>query len=159
MSSLYRRYGSRTELIYRVLLTDLNEARFSWSNEILDVLDHPDPASRAADTFLAVLKRVYENPHDAHRLLEVTVAARTDPDLLALVTGQIASAVDARTDLIRRLGEAGVVDERISASALAWFIQALPIGVRLLSSIGIVPESETARDGFAAICGACLVTT
>lgn len=157
VNSLYRRYGSRADLIQQVLLTDMHEARFTWSNNLMEVLVDGDPVTRASEMLAQVLERVHSDERESNRLLEITVAARTDAVVLAHVLDQIHGAVMARAELVRRMQAASVVTEPPSAESVSWFIQAVPIGVRVLASIGRVPSLKTTTEGLRRVCGACLV--
>lgn len=155
MNALYRRYGSRADLIRKVLMTDMNEARFAWSEEFLAALCHADPAVPAAEVLTRTLRRVYEDEASMRLLLEVTVAARTDEKIMDGIVGQIRAAVESRTELVRRFHDAGVLSEEISAECVSWFIQAVPIGVRLLASTGAIPDPDVMGEGLLEVCRSC----
>lgn len=146
--ALYRRYGSRADVIRRVLLTDLDEERFAWSNEFLEVVSGDDPINGAAEAMERTLRRVYEDEPMMRRLLEVTVAARTDDSIKAHVIGHIRAAVEERRVVIAGLQEIGILKSGASDETLSWFIQAVPIGTRLMAAAGLLPGNTTVVDAF-----------
>ena len=153
MKALYRRYGSRAELIQRVLLSDMNADRFGWSDELLEVLIHPNPVVSAAEVLARTLRRVYEDQAAARMLLEVTVAARADATVRTGVVTQVRAAAEARTELIRQLQDAEVVTRTLTPEGLSWFTQAVPIGVRLLAAVGRVPTDAEVVPAMLGVCG------
>lgn len=156
VGALYRRYGSRADLIRQVLLTDMHEARFAWSDDLIEVLVDADPVNRAAEMLARVLERVHSDQGEAQRLLEITVAARTSDAVRTHIVEHIGSAVVARFELARRLQEAGVISHRPDATSLSWFIQAVPIGFRLLASVNRIAPQKTITEGLRHICAGCL---
>lgn len=154
--TLYRRYGSRADVIRKVLLNDMDEERFAWSKEFLEVVSGDDPVNGAASAMGRTLRRVYEDEPTMRRLLEVTVAARTDDSIKAQVLGHVRAAVDERRVVITGLQEAGVLKSGVSAEALSWFIQAVPIGTRLMAATGFPPEDKTVVEAFRMILENCV---
>jgi AcrR family transcriptional regulator len=138
--ALYRRFRGRSELLADVLKSQLTPERYAWAEEFIQTLDHPDDLDAGARYLAALTARTWTEDQGAQLLLEITVAAHTDEELRTGIMQEITKVADAREEMLRQFIELGLVRTGLSASTLAWLLQVPPIGMRILASIGMIPN-------------------
>lgn len=139
--AVYRRFSSRSELMIRAFIAGLGPERYAWTPDFLAVLDR-DGLEGAGEYWASLCQRIWQDEAQAHLLLEFTVAAHTDDQVLASVLREISSVAANREFLFSSLIDAGIVNAGHPPDGLAWTLQIPPVGMRLLASIGMVPTSE-----------------
>lgn len=137
--AIYRRFNSRSQILARAFLAELPPERYAWTEPLLTALDNQG-LDGAAKFFVGLLRRIWEDEFSARMLLEFTIAAHTDDEVLHTILTEIQKVADGREELFIKLQEAGIVREDVSPEALSWLLQIPPIGMRLLASIRIVPS-------------------
>ena len=156
ISTLYRRFPSRSELLRSILVDEMQSERYSWSKDLIEAATIDRAVDVVVDITLDAMRRVYDNTDEQTFLLEITTAARVDLPVRQQLTSQITASVEARTRLFDRLRDAGFLTRAITGEELAWLFQAPPIGARLLGALGHRPTDDTMRSGLRRVCGALL---
>lgn len=140
--AIYRRYAGRGEVLDDVLRAELTPERYAWVQDFIAAVAQPDGLTAGARYLAGLIARNWQDERSATLLLEITVAAHTDPQVLAGVMREITKVADSRTALLEQFVDIGLIRDDVSASTLAWLFQISPVGMRILASIGMVPTQE-----------------
>lgn len=147
MGSMYRRFPSRAELLRALLIDEVQSGRYAWSTDMVAALTGPSPLAAAVDVLSHAVRQVYDDRESASLILEITVAARSEPVLRTQLLDQIVEVVDSRTALFGRLQSVGILADRPSADQVSWLFQAPPIGARALGALGYRPTDSDIGTG------------
>lgn len=135
--AMYRRYGSKAQLLSDVLVTQLNPSRYEWTWQLIQGLSSDDPYGNAADVLTSRMLEVSRNAPLQKVLLQVGVAARNDENLRRQVQDRIIAAHHVRANMFEHFQEIGLVRDDVDPAVLAWGFQAIPVGVRVLLPLGV----------------------
>ena len=149
--ALYRRYQGKSRLLADVLLTQLQPDRYTWTWDLVQALASEDPFGDAATVVANRLIDVAEDAPAQKVLLQVGIAARSDPALRAQIAERVRIAHRARVDMVRRFSETGLLREDVSPEVLAWGFQAIPVGVRATLPLGVPLDREVVSASMAAL--------
>ena len=149
--ALYRRYPGKSRLLADVLLTQLQPDRYTWTWDLVQALASEDPFSDAATVVANRLITVAEDAPAQKVLLQVGIAARSDPALRAQIAERVRIAHAARVDMVRHFAEAGVLRDDVSPEVFAWGFQAIPVGVRATLPLGVPLDPEVVSASMAAL--------
>lgn len=149
--ALYRRYEGKSRLLADVLLTQLEPDRYTWTWGLVRALASEDPFSDAATVLANRLLVAAEDAPAQKVLLQVGIAARSDPELRAQIAERIRIAHTARVDMVRHFAETGVLREDVSPEVFAWGFQTIPVGVRATLPIGVSLDPEAVSAAMAAL--------
>lgn len=149
--ALYRRYDGKSRLLADVLLTQLQPDRYTWTWDLVQALASEDPFSDAATVVANRLIAVADDAPAQKVLLQVGIAARSDPALRAQIAERVRIAHAARVDMVRHFAETGVLREDVSPEVFAWGFQAIPVGVRATLPLGVPLHHEVVSASMAAL--------
>ena len=144
--ALYRRYDGKSRLLADVLLTQLHPDRYTWTWDLVKALAGQDPYGGAADV---ITRRLIEQAVDLPSqrvLLQVGVAARSDPALRAQISERIRIADDTRVEVVRHFIDVGLLRGDIDPHVLTWGFQAIPVGLRALLPLGVAVDEAQIRS-------------
>lgn len=145
--ALYRRYSSRSDLLVDVLMSELQGHRYAWMTTLIAALQSADPLSSAAHVMTEALMTAVADTPTNRMLLEITVTARTDEHVRRKLVGQVDTVAQSRVAVFEHLADAGLIQPHLDCTALAWLLQAAPIGGRLMCAAGVLPEAITLESG------------
>ena len=149
--ALYRRYQGKSRLLADVLLTQLEPDRYTWTWDLVQALATADPFSDAATVLANRLIAVAQDAPAQKVLLQVGIAARSDPALREQIAERVKVAHAARVDMVRHFAETGVLREDVSPEVFAWGFQAIPVGVRATLPLGVPLHHEVVSASMAAL--------
>ena len=149
--ALYRRYEGKSRLLADVLLTQLEPDRYTWTWDLVRAFGSEAPFSDAATVLANRLIVVAEDAPAQRVLLQVGIAARSDPALRAQIAERIRIAHAARVDMVRHFAETGVLREDVSPEVFAWGFQTIPVGVRATLPLGVPLDREAVSASMAAL--------
>ena len=149
--ALYRRYEGKSRLLADVLLTQLEPDRYTWTWDLVRAFGSEAPFSDAATVLANRLIVVAEDAPAQRVLLQVGIAARSDPALRAQIAERIRIAHAARVDMVRHFAETGVLREDVPPEVFAWGFQTIPVGVRATLPIGIPLDRDAVSASMAAL--------
>lgn len=130
--AIYRRYGSKDQLVADTIRAYLRGDRTSWAVPFISRLAGVEPGDPAA-VLAQQLSEVAEMGSEESRLfLEFLAAARMSPDARQALVQRIQGAQVSRERLFIAMSEAGMFTQGDSPLALSWAMQIAPTGVRLL---------------------------
>lgn len=152
--ALYRRYPGKSGLLADVLLTQLAPDRYTWTWDLVRALASADPFMMAADVLAQRLITMAEDAPAQKVLLQVGIAARSDPALRDQIDERIRIAHSARVDMARQFVEAGVLRRDVAPEVFAWGFQAIPVGVRATLPLGIPLDPDVVSPSMAALLAA-----
>ncbi len=155
--ALYRRYQGKSRLLADVLLTQLQPDRYSWTWDLVQAFSTDDPFTDAATVLAQQLMSAAEDAPAQKVLLQVGIAARSDPALRAHVAERIRIAHMARVDMVRHFAQTGVLREDVSPEVFAWGFQTIPVGVRATLPIGVPLDRDAVNASMAALLRAAAV--
>ncbi len=147
--ALYRRFRGRSDLLATTFFVNLPPERYAWTQPLLASLQ-ANGVNGGASLLTALCERIWKDEAGADALLELSIAAHTDPDLRNVITTEIQRVAENRAVFIAALQMNGIVRADVSPEATAWLFQVPPVGMRLLASIGIVPNSTDLTQLFGA---------
>lgn len=143
--AIYRRFTSISELLVNVLADELASDRKTWIPQVDAALRSSEPITASAAILARLLDEAIADGPGNRMLLEITVAARTNAVVRAQLVDRIESMARSRMHLFDQLAQAGLIGVDIQPNALAWLLQAPPVGGRLLASIDLAPPADTLR--------------
>ena len=149
--ALYRRYEGKSRLLADVLLTQLEPDRYTWTWDLVRAFGSEAPFSDAATVLANRLIVVAEDAPAQRVLLQVGIAARSDPALRAQIAERIRIAHAARVDMVRHFAETGVLREDVSPEVFAWGFQTIPVGVRATLPLGVPLGRDAVSASMAAL--------
>ncbi len=149
--ALYRRYQGKSRLLADVLLTQLEPDRYTWTWDLVQALATADPFSDAATVLASRLIAVAEDAPAQKVLLQVGIAARSDPALREQIAERVKVAHAARVDMVRHFAETGVLREDVLPEVFAWGFQAIPVGVRATLPLGVPLDRDAVSASMAAL--------
>ena len=149
--ALYRRYEGKSRLLADVLLTQLEPDRYTWTWDLVRAFGSEAPFSDAATVLANRLIVVAEDAPAQRVLLQVGIAARSDPALRAQIAERIRIAHAARVDMVRHFAETGVVREDVPPEVFAWGFQTIPVGVRATLPLGVPLDRDAVSASMAAL--------
>lgn len=143
--AVYRRYGSKTELVRDALVRELQPGRYSWTKSLVDAVagnhDSAGPGDVLADQIFTLL-------NDRTRTLatlEMIHAARTDESVRMTLVAQVEEAAAARASLFASIPRATDAAPAVSPVLMGWVIQMAPTGARVLVALGDEPDEDNVR--------------
>lgn len=139
--ALYRRFGSRSELLITAFVANLPPERYAWTQPLLAAM-HGAGLRGGAELLTGLCERIWTDEAGANALMEYSIAAHSDAALRGAIMAEIDRVAQVRAALFAELIEAGIVRADLPADALGWMFQVPPIGMRLLAAIGIVPPRD-----------------
>lgn len=140
--ALYRRFPSRSDLLVDVLMGELQGHRYAWTTALLSALQSDDPITAGAHVLAEALTNAVADSPTNRMLLEITVSARSDDTVRRKLVSQIEAVAQSRVSVFEHLAQAGLIDPGLDSSALAWLLQAAPIGGRLMCAAGVLPDID-----------------
>lgn len=143
--ALYRRFSGRSELLVTAFASNLPADRYAWTQPLLAAMQ-AGGLRGGAQLLAGLCERIWVDQANANALLEYSIAAHADAALRSAISAEIERVADRRSELFASLIAAGIVRSELPADALGWTFQVPPVGMRLLASIGIVPEQESLVD-------------
>ena len=149
--ALYRRYQGKSRLLADVLLTQLQPDRYTWTWDLVRALASDSPFADAAAVLANRLIAMAEDAPAQKVLLQVGIAARSDPALREQVAERIRIAHLARVDMVRHFAETGVLREDVTPAVFAWGFQTIPVGMRAMLPLGVPLDSEAVSASMAAL--------
>ena len=149
--ALYRRYEGKSRLLADVLLTQLEPDRYTWTWDLVQAFATENPFADAAAVLAQQLMSAAEDAPAQKVLLQVGIAARSDPALRAQIAERIRIAHTARVDMVRHFAETGVLREDVSPEVFAWGFQTIPVGVRATLPLGVPLDREAVSASMAAL--------
>lgn len=149
--ALYRRYQGKSRLLADVLLTQLEPDRYTWTWDLVQALATADPFSDAATVLANRLIAVAQDAPAQKVLLQVGIAARSDPALREQIAERVKVAHAARVDMVRHFAETGVLREDVSPEVFAWGFQTIPVGVRATLPLGVPLDRDAVSASMAAL--------
>ena len=149
--AIYRRYDGKGALLADVLLVALAPDRYEWTWELVQALASDDPYWGAADVMTSKLIEASRDEPQQRVLLQIGVAARTDPGLRAQVNERVRVAHEARREMFARLAGAGLMRDDVDPAILAWGFQSEPVGLRALVPLGIAVDEAAAQASMRAV--------
>ena len=139
--ALYRRFTGRSEVLVKALLASLPSERYAWTAPMLATLE-AEGFDGAAEYLASLCERVWTDEVSANTLLEFSVAAHTDANVLAAIFTEMQRVTASRTELFTALADAGVFRRDVPPEGTAWLFQIPPVGMRLLGAIGMTPAFD-----------------
>lgn len=139
--AFYRRFSGRSEVLVKALLASLPAERYAWTAPMLATLE-TEGFDGAAEYLASLCERVWTDEVSANTLLEFSVAAHTDANVLAAIFTEMQRVTASRTALFTALADAGVFRNDVPPEGTAWLFQIPPVGMRLLGAIGLTPAFE-----------------
>lgn len=149
--AVYRRYGSKDDLIGDTIKARLTTERTLWAQMFFAALADPtkgDPASILAE-FLAQASA--PDAAATRESIELVVAARTGPAARAALAERFSTAVMTRKAQLSMLAGLGALHHPDSADALAWAFQVAPTGARIAGIATPMPDAHRWRPSMAAL--------
>ena len=140
--AVYRRYGSKNELVNDVLVRELNNDKYGWTGEFVEALVSDPSRFRAAQSMARAVRKVIDDPLRLLAGIEIMQAARTDPTVRHTVATQVHDAAHARTRMMEELVAAGVARDRVNPRLVGWLMQITPAGNRVLAMMGIEIDED-----------------
>lgn len=152
--ALYRRFGSKNELVKEALVRELGPDRYEWTEQLEESVAggsrSPSPGDVLADQMFLLLG-------DRTKLLatlEMIHAARNDADVRRTLVTQVESAAGLRAEFFRTAA-GGTPD--IPAELMGWVIQLAPAGARVLVALGDTPDESAVRSALRGVVRAALM--
>lgn len=155
--ALYRRFPSRSALLVDVLMSELQGHRYAWMASLVEALQTTDPLSSAAHVMTEALMTAVADTPTNRMLLEITVTARTDNLVRRKLVEQIEAVAQSRIAVFEHLADAGLIQPTLDGEALAWLLQAAPIGGRLMCAAGVLPEAPALEVGIRCVTERALI--
>lgn len=140
--ALYRRYEGKSRLLADVLLAQLQPDRYTWTWDLVRALASDDPYSQASAVVAHRMIEVAQDESAQRVLLQVGIAARSDPALQAQIAERVQIAHEARVEMVRHFAEAGLLRDDVSPEVFAWGFQAVPVGVRATLPLGVPLDGD-----------------
>ena len=141
--AVYRRFGSKNELVREALVRELGPHRYAWNDRLAESVTagrtQAGPGDVLADQMFALIS-------DRTRLLstlEMIHAARADRTVRETLVTQFHEAASVRAQFFAALGSAAV---GIDPDAMGWVIQLAPTGARVLVAVGDQPDEAPVRE-------------
>lgn len=141
--AVYRRFGSKNDLVREALVRELGPERYAWTERLADSVtgEHAevDPGDVLADQMFSLI-------NDRTRLLstlEMIHAARGDKTVRETLVNQFEDAATARAGFFETIG---VNQTDITPESMGWVIQLAPTGARVLVAVGDRPNEAPVRE-------------
>lgn len=135
--AIYRRYPSKRGLLLDTMMRELKPERYAWTQRflvaLLDQSSHDHPGDVLTDQMLSLIN----DPITLGSHTELIAAALADGDMRAVLVDQFVRAAGARRKLFEDLKSHDVFQPGTDSELLAWLLQAVPLGARILQSAGI----------------------
>lgn len=154
--ALYRRFGSKSELINDVLIGELQSDRYAWADEIITTWQTASDSDALADVVSRQFNSSLANTAQVNMLLQITAQARSDDSVRKMVVGQIENVVRSRERMFAAIAASGVMERFTTPLGQAWLFQATPVGARLLRANDCGPTPEHITLAIRAIAAAFL---
>lgn len=135
--AVYRRYGSKNELVHDVLVRELNNDKYGWTRGFLESLVQDPSCLLAARSLAQAVKKVIDDPLRLLAGIELTQAARADETVRQTISTQVHVAAHARTRMMEELVVAGIARGDVSPHLVGWLMQITPAGDRVLAMMGM----------------------
>ncbi|MEY4366051.1 MAG: Bacterial regulatory protein tetR family [Actinomycetota bacterium] len=151
--AVYRRYGSKNELVRDTVVRELSPRRYEWTERFVAAFAgtiDDSPGDILADQVLTLLS---DRDH-ALSTLEMMHAARVDTAVREVLTNQFHAAAAARTAMFAQFADAGAVSETVNPLLMGWLIQTAPAGGRILVSLDMTIPEESLRRGLRSVVSA-----
>lgn len=151
--AVYRRYGSKNELVRDTVVRELSPRRYEWTERFVAAFAgtiDDSPGDILADQVLTLLS----DRERALATLEMIHAARVDTAVREMLTAQFHAAAAARTAMFAQFVVAGAVSESVNPVLMGWLIQTAPAGGRILVSLDVTLPDESLRRGLRSVVSA-----
>lgn len=155
--ALYRRYEGKAQLLADVLLTQLQPDRYTWTWSLVRALASGDPYSDAAAVVAQRMIEVAQDEASQRVLLQVGIAARSDPGLQSQIAERVRIAHEARVEMVRHFADAGLLRGDVTPEVFAWGLQAVPVGVRAVLPLGVGLDAGEVSESMEALLRAAAV--
>lgn len=143
--AVYRRYGSKTELVRDALVRELQPDRYSWTKSLVDALTGTDDSVHPGDILADQIFALLNDRTRTLATLEMIHAARTDESVRRTLVSQVEDAAAARASLFASVPRADGEVAQVSPDLMGWVIQMAPTGARVLVALGDEPDEENVR--------------
>lgn len=140
--AIYRRFAGKSEILEKVLERELPFNRRTWVPLFIAALAEGG-AEAAAEVLTLATEPVWTDRATAHLLLEFTVAAHSDENILRKLHESITQSAHERERLFVALINEQLVRPDLAPELAAWMLQVPPIGMRILGALDIVPETRS----------------
>lgn len=146
--AIYRRYESKRVLLLDAMMRELNPERYAWTQRflvaLLDESSHTHPGDVLVDQMLSLI----EDPITLGSQIELIAAALVDKSMRDVLLEQFTKAAQSRENLFDDLKGHGVLRPGTDPELLAWVLQAVPLGARILQSTGMRLDEDELRLTF-----------
>lgn len=143
--AVYRRYGSKNELLRDALVRELQPSRYSWTEALVNAVNGTDSSSTPGDILADQIFSLLNDRTRTLATLEMIHAARTEESVRLTLTTQIEDAAAARATLFSSIPRVDDADGAVSPTLMGWVIQMAPTGARVLVALGDEPDETLVR--------------
>ena len=143
--AVYRRYGSKTELVTDALIRELRPDRYSWTQSLVDAVTGTDDSAHPGDILADQIFSLLNDRTRTLATLEMIHAARTDETVRHTLVAQVEDAARARTSLFQSMARPAGEVAQVSPVLMGWVIQMAPTGARVLVALGDEPDEVNVR--------------
>ena len=143
--AVYRRYGSKTELVRDALVRELQPTRYTWTEALVNAVTGSDASSTPGDILADQIFSLLNDRTRTLATLEMIHAARTDAAVRQTLVAQIEEAAAARTALFASIPRPQGATHAVSPDLMGWVIQMAPTGARVLVALGDEPDEAEVR--------------
>ena len=143
--AVYRRYGSKTELVRDALVRELQPSRYSWTEALVDSVRGADGTATPGDILADQIFSLLNDRTRTLATLEMIHAARTDDSVRQTLVTQVEDAAAARAQLFASVPRDAREEEPVSPVLMGWVIQMAPTGARVLVALGDEPDEDSVR--------------
>lgn len=141
--AIYRRYPSKDDLLADTIRAHVTEDRGGWAVRFLGALGIGDLSGASAVLAQALAQASDPMSPEARQAIGFVAMARQEPGARQVLADRITLAQRTRQAQFQAVGATGAFAHDDSAVALAWAVQCVPTGARLLALAG-VPTGEAA---------------
>lgn len=140
--AVYRRYGSKDELIGDTIKSAVAANRTDWLEQFFAAL--MDRTRGEPALILARVLATASTPgtEQARQSIELLVAARSGPAARAALSQHYLAVVETRKAQFRALATTGLTQDPNSPAALAWALEVAPMGARLTCLATAMPNAD-----------------
>jgi len=140
--ALYRRFGSKNELVREALVRELGPQRYEWTERLVDAVAGENHSSSPGDVLADQMFSLLGDRTKLLSTLEMIHAARNDDGTRRTLVTQMESAALARADFFRSATDDAAL---VSPELMGWVIQMAPAGARVLVALGDSPDENATR--------------
>lgn len=154
--AVYRRYGSKNELVRDALVHELQPSRYTWTEALVNAVTGSDESSTPGDILADQIFSLLSDRTRTLATLEMIHAARTDDTVRRTLVAQVEDAAAARTALFASIPRPHEADHAVSPGLMGWVIQLAPTGARVLVALGDEPDEAEVRAALRSVMQAAL---